>query len=576
MGHIIHVTGPFSSLDYDGHIWNDSYESIGLWNGVDENNPEHSKRFEVFLGDNHYMNSPHCAVPIKKDNGKLDATETQYNNYFGSTRSTVEQAFAYLKTWTIISGVYRGLLMRETGYNFLSTAVNFCCELYNARFTILGTKKREIRVYARDETGVPLCPPPNLTPENLRVRLNIHNQLSRFNKLSEEIFYLSKDIDSRNTSSSFSTGAHVWVLMENQQDFIKANITGCVNGLFSIRSADKKYAATGTPPSLVFPRVKNSIDKPIIEHFVLSAQASIPSNDVMTDNANFSHSTSTSRLTDASHEDEARAPITNAWPLNDDHGDSSEDEVFFLDEEFLDEMGIAVDGEDDERPDSDSDADDPSTAIDIEVDDESQHDQSVEVELQQEWRKFSEVKPLSILCTSHRGDIELTKRDASKLLDRHWLNDQIMNFFTQSCNQHNIEQELTSAEDVNQQQSYICNTWLFSKFSSMSSHGELGNYSYHGVRRYFRQQPRSPWDLDIISIPVSLQASYWLCCILKVREKELLMKLSGKTSLVRAFTGILSGTGTLVRTLVRNKYFTGRMTDFLVHWYTGEPLVHHW
>jgi hypothetical protein len=195
MGHIIHVTGPFSSLDYDGHIWNDSYESIGLWNGVDENNPEHSKRFEVFLGDNHYMNSPHCAVPIKKDNGKLDATETQYNNYFGSTRSTVEQAFAYLKIWTIISGVYRGLLMRETGYNFLSTAVNFCCELYNTRFTILGTKKREIRVYTRDETGVPLCPPPNLTPENLRVRLNIHNQLSRFNKLSEEIFYLSKDID---------------------------------------------------------------------------------------------------------------------------------------------------------------------------------------------------------------------------------------------------------------------------------------------------------------------------------------------------------------------------------------------
>jgi hypothetical protein len=107
LGHIIHVTGPFSSLEYDGHIWQDSVEELGLWNGTEEDNPEHSKRFEVFIGDNHYMNAPQCATPVNKQNKiRLDPMEVQYHNYCGSMRSTIEQVFGYLKTWAIIGGVY--------------------------------------------------------------------------------------------------------------------------------------------------------------------------------------------------------------------------------------------------------------------------------------------------------------------------------------------------------------------------------------------------------------------------------------------------------------------------------------
>lgn len=108
LGHIIQVDGPFSSLDYDGHIWEKTYSELDLWIGIDESNPEHANRYEVIIGDNHYMNTTQCAVPVKKNHGQqLDPLEQQYNNFLGSVRSTIEQVFGYLKTWAILGGVYR-------------------------------------------------------------------------------------------------------------------------------------------------------------------------------------------------------------------------------------------------------------------------------------------------------------------------------------------------------------------------------------------------------------------------------------------------------------------------------------
>lgn len=181
-----------------------------------------------------------CAIPKYKDSKrKLDPIETEYNNFLGSTRSTIEQVFGYLKTWAILGTIYRVMLLKDTGYHFLSTAIRFCCELYNARFTIFGSNKRNIRVYARDEDGVPLCPPHNLTTENLRLRSYLHHQLSKLNRISHEQFYLCKDIDSKNNHTSFRTGDHIWVFDENIQGFTKANVTGCVDGLFNPFSQQK-------------------------------------------------------------------------------------------------------------------------------------------------------------------------------------------------------------------------------------------------------------------------------------------------------------------------------------------------
>ena len=134
LGHIISVSGPYSSLDYDSHIWLKSYDSLNLWIGTDDNNPEHANRYEVYIGDNHYMNSPQCAVPIKRVTGeKLEPIEIEYNNFLGSMRSTIEQVFGYLKSWGVLGTVYRGMLMTTFGYQFLCASFNLCCELYNAR-----------------------------------------------------------------------------------------------------------------------------------------------------------------------------------------------------------------------------------------------------------------------------------------------------------------------------------------------------------------------------------------------------------------------------------------------------------
>jgi hypothetical protein len=279
MGHIINVHGPFSSLDYDSHIWEECLPQLNLWVGIDDANPEHSNRFEVYLGDGHYSISQHCAVPIKRtSNRPLEPIETEYNNFFGSIRATVEQAFGYLKTWAILGSVYRGFLLHEFGYTFLCTAFRLCCELYNARFTILGHHKRVIRVYGRDEAGAPLCPPPNLTPENLRLRQNLHNHLTRANVLSHANFYTRSDIDSGNTVISFRTGEPVWYFNDENQHFVKGNITGCVNGCFSFRSSNKNIVITGVHPRVLFPRLANSQDvPPVISHFAIPASISLSS-----------------------------------------------------------------------------------------------------------------------------------------------------------------------------------------------------------------------------------------------------------------------------------------------------------
>jgi hypothetical protein len=197
-GHIIHVSGPFSSLD-NGHIWNHTYVSLGLWIGSDSTNPEHQNRYEVYIGDIHYMKCRQCVVPIRKESGEpLAPLEFQYNNFLGSVRSMVEQAFGYLKTWQIIGGVYRGMLFGDTGYQFLTSAFRLCCELYNDRFTILGHKKRSIRVLSRDRNGNPTFTPPNFTTENYRLRVNLHYQLSTYHIVSN-FFY------GREYASTFKT-----------------------------------------------------------------------------------------------------------------------------------------------------------------------------------------------------------------------------------------------------------------------------------------------------------------------------------------------------------------------------------
>jgi hypothetical protein len=511
MGHIINVDGPHFSLDYDGHIWKASLEGLGLWNGIDESNEEHSKRFEVYIGDGHYSTAPHCASPIPKPKPKnqtLHPLETEYNNFLGSTRSTIEQVFGYLKTWAIISGVYRGMLQKDTGFKFLNTAVHFCCELYNARFTIVGGNKRHIRVYARDDDGVPLCPPPNLTPENLRIRFNLHKQLSMFNQISNDVFYLEADINSKCTSSSFRTGDHVWVFVESMQDCIKANITGCVNNLFSIRSANKKLCATGVKPSNIFPRVKNSREKPILSQYTNPASLVLPVSFQSVHIDDFKQSPS-------------ECPTGDDWPSE---ADASDNDLVLLDDEILYEMGIEdIDDEGDINQDEEEtgDSEQMNTGA-MEVCTEVEEDLAEQLSQENEnpWRCFSTIDPKTIISTSHNREIELTKKNVATLLDRRWLNDQILNYFATGINQFlkNSASVDTGGDNYtstgNGISTHIFNTWLCVKLGSFNVYGEIGHYDYKSVRRHTKLGGITVWNLDTMCIPVHIRKSHWLCCII--------------------------------------------------------------
>ncbi len=487
-GHIIHVTGPFSSLDYDGHIWNDTVEELGLWNGIDEDNPEHANRYEVFMGDKHYMTSTQYIVPVSKRDKKknrVDPMETAYNDIVGSTRSTIEQVFGYLKTWAILGTVYRGMLLTDTGYTFLSTAFRLCCELYNARFTILGHKKREIRVYARDENGVPLCPPYNVTSDNLRTRSNLHHQLSKFDKISYDEFFAASDIDSKNSRSSFRTGDHVWIFDEGNQSFVKANITGCVDGLFSTRSANKKICLTGVSPKIIFPRTKNSNDKPIISHYVVPAIVNFIANQCISD---YSSTSSSNTL----HSNPSSVP--------DDGDDSIDDEVTFLDEEFLFELG--ADNEINVDINGDSESGEESTSS-METDEEKtiSHDDDYMDQTEHPWKLFSTFKDNQLICSSPNDGIDIYRKDAVTLVKGRWLNDEVLNYFSTSANRfHRTTQSDEEAATGRSYKFFICSTWLFSVISTISMPGEIGRYNYKAAWRYFRTQNQSIWTLDRVCI----------------------------------------------------------------------------
>jgi hypothetical protein len=114
-------------------------------------------------------------------------------------------------------------------------------------------------------------PPPNLTPENLNIHDNIHRQLSKYKSVSYKTFYRAEDICSGNNVASFKMTDSIWMFDENSQDFLKGNITGCVNGLFSVRSSNKKYTFSGLIPSILFKRDKGAQDKPNISDFAISS-----------------------------------------------------------------------------------------------------------------------------------------------------------------------------------------------------------------------------------------------------------------------------------------------------------------
>lgn len=276
-----------------------------------------------------------------------------------------------------------------------------------------------------------MCPPSNLTPANLQVRDNVHIQLSKYGCVSTTTFYRSDDIQSNNDSSAFKTTDPVWLFHEPHQEFIKWYITGCVNGLFSFRLSNKKTVLTGIAPNILFKRSHSYHTKPIASMYAKSMiNSSSSSNDPISHNdpihSNYSlDSDNTVSSNDSKMDVDPDIQIPNQSPSN-----SAEDtsinppDYVLLDEEFLDELGLEQDCDDQD------DVEDENELQDVFEDAEDQQ-QRLRLHL---WEVISSINDNIPVCTTLSMLVEITKKDAETLLHGRWLNDQIMIFFIEIAN----------------------------------------------------------------------------------------------------------------------------------------------
>jgi len=508
LGFITSFSGPYSGLEYDGHIYDRVFDakSLGLWVGIDQDNPEHSRRWEMCVGDNHYMASLQVACPIRKT-ARVPFTEleTAYNNYFGNVRSTIEQVFGYLKEWAILGTVYRGKLYREVGFSMLVNMFHLVCELYNTRFMVLGTFKRNVTVICRDANGTPAMPPHDMTPENLRIRLNLHYQLTEFNEIISPVFRRQEDIYSGCSIITFLKNDLVWFFYEKTQKFVKCTVSGVVGQQYSLRSTDKQTIYSDVPPNVVFFRDSKVEHPPNISLFTIPAGAS-PS---YRPRSAF-HTGVYSRQDDPyfyyDHPDDIRDPIicyskVNASKTNFHEpvvGCSPSSSANHAEGENANLLILAPDPENKQEGnisdnEEDSDLDDgpciPHSVVPRTV-----------------WEYFRSLPQLHTVLEEE--GVTLNAAQCYLLCPGQWLNDELINFFCNSFMRSCREQS------TNQQISFhISNSYFFSQLTRQNMYGEIQRYDYKGVHRYFVAQRIPVWNLDKFIVPVNINHSHWLLIV---------------------------------------------------------------
>lgn len=377
-------------------------------------------------------------------------------------------------------------------------------------------------------------PPPNLTPENLNIRDNIHRQLSKYKSVSNKTFYRAEDICSGNNVASFKMTDSIWMFDENSQDFLKGNITGSVNGLFSVRSSNKKYTFSGLIPSILFKRDKGAQDKPYISDFAISSSYPTSLNQLRKNPIGPTPSFNLSAADDADASNvvaDADTDCKEAIPIpHEDEGDQEQDQ-HYLDEDFLAELGIDI---------VSSGSYDDDVVLDYSMDEEEKERL---LNLAHPWEVIASVAENLTICTSPSGKIEIWQRDAYTLLHNHWLNDQIINFFSE-CANYSLD------ESDNCPSAYICSTFFFLKLGTVDLHGAIGPYRYSPVRRFFRQDGVRPWKLETICIPVHVHNNHWISAIIDVKNSRVIV--------IDSLTGSL------------DDQTISKIGEYLIHWMKDE------
>jgi Ulp1 family protease len=329
-----------------------------------------------------------------------------------------------------------------------------------------------MKVVLRDSDGVPVCPPPNLTPANLTLRDNIHAQLSRYKTVSNKPFYRSEDIDSKNEITTFKTTDPIWMFHEPSQDFIKGNITGCLNGLFSVRSSNKKMAFTSIKPTNLFKRNKSGNSKPNIAEHAASVLYPMADEHLLSNNSfdvevKHDHTSDALQTNNASvetlidqHSMSSQSSLTHSFDkLNEQPDDYMQSEMTHLDEEFLEEMGLDQISDFAESDDEYEEQPDHHLTQDLKHDDLNP------------WQTILTIPERKVIYSTASSSVEIFRKDAELLLPGRWLNDQILNFFIENGNNYRLDED---EKYESCRSAYMCNTWFFCKLANVSRRGELG------------------------------------------------------------------------------------------------------
>lgn len=167
--------------------------------------------------------------------------------------------------------------------------------------------------------------------------------------------------------------------------------------VFSTRSANKKVCKTGVNPKNIFQRVKNSNECPILSHFIILASTSF-----FEQNNDQPHISLPSSL--------------QAQSSDDEYKDDLEDEITFLDQEFLCELGKGnvEDDDDSSLPAT------PALTSDYTMDDstfpETNGDDCENLELPNNpWHFFSKFDDKTVICSTNNDGITIFKKNAATL-----------------------------------------------------------------------------------------------------------------------------------------------------------------
>jgi sentrin-specific protease 1 len=111
-------------------------------------------------------------------------------------------------------------------------------------------------------------------------------------------------------------------------------------------------------------------------------------------------------------------------------------------------------------------------------------------------------------------NIQLTSSTLECLKPRHWLNDEVINFYMQLLQAHSLSNLISPAGHPTHLKCHFFNSFFFTKLA------QNDEYCYDNVRRWSKRAKVCISKLDLVLVPVHVQEDHWCCACINVLEKR--------------------------------------------------------